>query len=226
MDALFRQHALELDAEHETHERLVKVSRDITVASKRFIFQLLRPQHKEDAAAAAEKAFIQFNEVCRLWRACDAELSDETEFWRHRRALSAGAQEFTEAALLLSYLHGDSMVMMGRAEIEGKVHACSAPHFRLCAEDYLLGVLDATGEVMRAGMNSLADGDVSECERALSFVRAVARFFQAAAPTTLRALGRDAEHKLETLESSVQKLEKALFRARIRKAEHIAPPKA
>lgn len=38
--AAFRQYARELDAKHDRHERIVKRSRDITIESKRIIFQL------------------------------------------------------------------------------------------------------------------------------------------------------------------------------------------
>jgi len=39
---VFRQFQTELDGRHDKHERLVKLSRDITVASKRIIFSLHR----------------------------------------------------------------------------------------------------------------------------------------------------------------------------------------
>jgi len=40
--AVFRLFQTELDRRHDKHERLVKLSRDITVASKRIIFSLHR----------------------------------------------------------------------------------------------------------------------------------------------------------------------------------------
>lgn len=38
--AAFREYAAELDARHDRHERLVKISRDVTIESKRIIFFL------------------------------------------------------------------------------------------------------------------------------------------------------------------------------------------
>lgn len=37
---MFRQYALELDDKHDRYERIVKISRDITIESKRIIFLL------------------------------------------------------------------------------------------------------------------------------------------------------------------------------------------
>lgn len=36
----FRGYCVDLDAKHDRHERLVKISRDITIESKRIIFLL------------------------------------------------------------------------------------------------------------------------------------------------------------------------------------------
>lgn len=38
--AAFRKFAAELDTKHDKHERIVKISRDITIESKRLIFSL------------------------------------------------------------------------------------------------------------------------------------------------------------------------------------------
>ena len=39
---VFRQYQIELDRKHDKHERLVKLSRDVTIESKRIIFLLQR----------------------------------------------------------------------------------------------------------------------------------------------------------------------------------------
>jgi len=219
MEATFAAFAAELDEKHDRWERLVKASRDVTVASKRLIFALLR------GGAGQAKADAQYRDVCKLWRALDAELHSDADFWHYRRAFSPGAQEFVEAAALLVYLREGRLAT--RHEIEAIVHSVLAPgaadtpsRFRLTTEDYLLGVLDLTGEVMRNGLNAISGGDVATCQKALGFIRGIASFFQALALSDVGPLlGREAAQKLDTLRASVTKLETAIFRANLRLAE-------
>lgn len=121
--AAFRQYARELDDKHDRHERLVKRSRDITIESKRIIFQLhsLRPRAgppiaaHDEAAAGPDTASVLRETRERLdqlvlhnFAAIAAEL-DGRDAHQYVRAFSAGLQEFVEALAYWQYVAGERL---------------------------------------------------------------------------------------------------------------------
>jgi len=87
---------------HDKRERIVKISRDITIESKRIIFALHRIKTDEDKASVLAEAARRFTELrSGLWLQLATELLGE-EGEQFLRAYSAGLQEWVEA---LSFYH-------------------------------------------------------------------------------------------------------------------------
>ena len=62
----FKNHRQELDSRHDKHERLVKCSRDVTIASKRIIFNLQRVAGASDTEQIFKEADEKFVTVKEL----------------------------------------------------------------------------------------------------------------------------------------------------------------
>jgi len=107
---IFGDLADQLDARHDKMERIVKLSRDITVESKRIIFHLHRIQHEGEAdmilADVETRLYdIRFN----LWRMVALELKDEDHF-QYLRKYTDGLQEWIEALSFYHYINSNRLI--------------------------------------------------------------------------------------------------------------------
>lgn len=191
----FRNYSNELTMKHDRHERIVKLSRDITIESKRIIFLLhsidSRKQNKEKVLEEARQRLTKLIEV--NFRAVALELRDQ-DVYQFRAAYSPGLQEFIEAYTYMEYLCYED----GEGENETKsvsdwqaiqsvmqyVEESSQPkqidgeemevvplekespkkfQFFVDPTEYILGLSDLTGELMRRCINSLGSGDTDTC---------------------------------------------------------------
>lgn len=98
----------------------------------------------------------------------------------HSRAVTAGFQEFIEALTLCSLI--DKGVIITWPEVQNelqysvkegneeseteRVVVTMLPHV-----DYMLGIADLTGELMRRAINSISNGDSKECIQSCQTVR-------------------------------------------------------
>lgn len=100
----FRDYSRELDDKHDRHERIVKLSRDITIESKRIIFLLHtidgRKNNKEKILEEAKQRLDKVIEI--NFRAVAMELINQDPY-QYRSAYSAGLQEFIEAYTFMEY---------------------------------------------------------------------------------------------------------------------------
>ena len=208
--AEFSAHMANLDAKHDRRERLVKLSRDVTIHSKRAIFLLLRcpPKGNADKTDVRERVIAEaktkINEVHALI-GCIAEELEHDDYWKFARAFSPGMQEFIEAASLMEYLEhervltweklqadlanlprssgassADSVDKLGKggggdsresaaddgsadgagtagADAPAGEEEAAEPAKTICMRvtlnDYVLGISDLTGELMRYAIN-------------------------------------------------------------------------
>lgn len=181
----FQQYRKELDSKHDRHERIVKESRDITIESKRLIFQM----HVIDYGKNNEKEILDDIEnrlnvlVAKKLRKIALELKDQ-EPYQYRYAFTAGIQEFIEAYTFMVYLRN---IFQGENEAqfpdwiaiqdninkiiqETEVNNTDNESneilmFYLEPNDYILGVCDLTGELMRRCINSMGSNDTKTSQR-------------------------------------------------------------
>lgn len=94
----------------------------------------------------------------------------------HSRAVTAGFQEYIEARTLYSLMATKKIITYPECQKEF-VHAITDDDdprtvvTMLPEIDYMLGLADLTGELMRKAINSISSGDSEECIHACQVVR-------------------------------------------------------
>ncbi|KAG2274801.1 hypothetical protein Bca52824_057356 [Brassica carinata] len=160
---------------NEKRERVVKASRDITMNSKKVIFQVHRLS-KDNKEEVLEKAWKDLEAVREQHFARLMKELQGTDFWKLRRAYSPGVQEYVEAATFYKFCVFGTLSTLD--EINSTLLPLSDPsleplHINIL--DYILGLADLTGELMRMAIGSLSDGEVEFAQRICQFVRQIHR---------------------------------------------------
>ncbi|KAJ4384149.1 hypothetical protein N0V86_000994 [Didymella sp. IMI 355093] len=173
--SMFEGFRTELDAHHDRRERIIKASRDITASSKKIIFTLQRVRSVgQPVPPFVHKANAQYwDTIAKQYSAIAADLQSLNA---HRYPqITGGNQEFIEALSFQHYLEHQSLISfdeakakiaeLSRAKVEDKAtgereaaqgEADEAPIVPLTPEDYILGICDMTGELMRFSVTSMA----------------------------------------------------------------------
>ena len=227
-EELFVGYAKRLGDVNDRKDRLAKCSRDLTSASKKLIFRALQSIPGSRPAAGSEKAVAQLLDMRKgllnLFVPIEKELASaeggSATYWHYNRQVSPGVQEFIESYTLLWYLMEGTLVT--REAIQEAVHevlkgalGTTACVVEITEEDYLLGVLDLTGEVMRHGVGA-SSADISVCEKDCAFVAEIDNAFN-----SVSLHGNEFKNKIGTLKNSLRKLEKVLYDYRLSHAETI-----
>ncbi|XP_030369441.1 translin-associated protein X [Scaptodrosophila lebanonensis] len=246
----FRSYASELDSKHDRHERILKLSRDITIESKRIIFLLHsidpRKQNKEKVLEEAKERLTKLINV--NFRAVANELRGQ-DVYQFRAAYSPGLQEFIEAYTYMEYLHSEDgsetvktisdwealqTIMQyedpstkddQRVEqtVEGTVNEQPAAkadgtqkfHFFVDPNEYILGVSDLTGELMRRCINSLGSGDTDTC---MVTCRVLQQFYTGYISLNCQR-ARELWRKIAVMKQSLLKAENVCYNVKVRGGE-------
>ncbi|XP_077865847.1 translin-associated protein X-like [Saccoglossus kowalevskii] len=108
----FRYYQVELDGKHDKHERLVKLSRDVTIESKRIIFLLHRVTSGRAMDDVISEALTKINDITeRCLKKIAIELEDEDPYM-FLRAYTAGLQEYIEAVTFFHYLQTGKLMSL------------------------------------------------------------------------------------------------------------------
>ncbi|KAI9105120.1 hypothetical protein K1719_022836 [Acacia pycnantha] len=219
MKDAFSKYAEYLNNLNEKRERVVKASRDVTMNSKKVIFQVHRMSkyNKEEVLEKAEKdlAAVTNQHVSRLVKELQG-----TDFWKLRRAYSPGIQEYIEAATFYNFCKTGSLLKLD--EINSTLLPLSDPSFeplQINVLDYLLGLADLTGELMRLAIGRISDGELEFAEKICRFVRDIYRDLTLVVP--IMDDSSDMKTKMDTMLQSVMKIENACFGVHVRGSEYI-----
>ncbi|THG94475.1 hypothetical protein EW145_g8129, partial [Phellinidium pouzarii] len=174
----FSAFGAELDEHNDRRERLVKKSRDITILSKKIIFLLHRlvsdtalcgSSAQTSVADAVSQGRKKLAEVQALFRGMRADLAGE-RIWRYQSSVSPGLQEYIEALAFAHYLEHDALITL--VEVQASLSDEHGVYFPLALEEYLLGVSDLTGELMRFAITAIARrGGRTKAREVSAFVR-------------------------------------------------------
>ncbi|KAI0639141.1 Translin [Trametes polyzona] len=216
----------ELDDYNDRRERLIKSSRDITNLSKKLIF-LLHRTVTEDATEtddrvlglrAAARAKGKLSEIQSLFAAMREELVGD-RFWHHQRNISPGLQEYIEALSFAHYL--EHRTLISYAQVQATLSDSDGnPFFTLPVEDYLLGLADLTGELMRFAIAAIPRrGGRQKASDICSFVRACKADFEGLTPYF-----RELRKKQSVTAQSLEKIEDATYAVVVRTSEYDLPP--
>jgi len=263
-----------LDNRHDKRERIVKLSRDITIESKRIIFCLHRIKSEDDKKAVLDEASGRLlNVKNNLWYMLARELEKE-DHYQYIKAYSAGLQEWVEALSFYHYLNFEQLITFSQVEQElvfkeenkedintkvenvdkinvndveekpleeDKDHsedtdkiedgavcmtdtvdkvASSVPGQSLSVtvpqSEYILGLADLTGELMRNAINSLGSGNMDVCFVLLDILQNMSDGFSR---LPRHEAPRDIGQKVYTLKQSCKKVENACYAISVRGSE-------
>ncbi|XP_039639478.1 translin-associated protein X isoform X2 [Perca fluviatilis] len=224
--AAFKVFQQELDTKHDKYERLVKISRDVTIESKRTIFLLHRVTSVPNAEDILNEADVKLDAVRQKIGQIAEELRGEDIFQFHR-AFTAGIQEYVEAVSFLHYIRHRSLISLEEINArlvfmrteKGSAEAVQPGGqvltFQVTPSDYLLGVADLTGELMRMCISSVGNGDIDTPFQLSQFLRQIHDGFSYIGNTGPYEVSK----KLHTLRQSLGKVEDACYALRVRGSE-------
>ncbi|XP_044466409.1 translin-associated protein X isoform X2 [Mangifera indica] len=214
----FVQYADYLNNRNDKRERVVKASRDITSNSKKVIFQVHRISrcNKEEVLKKAEEdlAAVTDQYMSRLVKELQG-----TDFWKLRHAYSPGVQEYVEAAIFCKFCRTGALLNI--EEINASLLQLSEPAiepFQINVLDYILGLSDVTGELMRLAIGRISDGELEFAQQICRFTRDIYRELTLLVP--LMDDGSDMKTKMDTMLQSVVKIENACFSVHLRGSEY------
>ncbi|KAF5197819.1 Translin-associated protein x, partial [Thalictrum thalictroides] len=204
---------------NDKRERLVKASRDITINSKKVIFQVHRvnKNNKDEVLEKAEKDLLNVTNqyIARLVKELQG-----TDFWKLRRAYSPGVASFKTYDL--QFFRPQAGKLLTLAEINTHLLQLSDPSlepFQINVLDYLLGLADLTGELMRLAIGRISDGELEYAEKICQFVRDIYRELTLIVPHMDDNF--EMKKKMETMLQSVVKIENACFSVHVRGSEYM-----
>ncbi|XP_011697151.1 PREDICTED: translin-associated protein X isoform X1 [Wasmannia auropunctata] len=224
----FRAYAAELDDKHDRYERIFKLNRDVGIESKRIIFLLhtIDKESKRNAVLDTAKARLE-NLAQKLFRNIATELDGQDAYQFHR-AYRAGLEEYVEALTFHEYLQNGGMQNWTSLERALMYRTTPSPtdspeqstaremRVMVTPTDYILGIADLTGELMRKCINNLAIGDVSSCYQTCDFVR---KIYIAFLGYTSVVHSNEVNKKIVTLKHSLTKMENACYTIKVRGSE-------
>ncbi|KAL8921695.1 MAG: hypothetical protein Q9208_005624 [Pyrenodesmia sp. 3 TL-2023] len=211
----------ELDEHHDRRERIIKASRDITALSKKIVRQLQSPI----PPPVAKENNTRYDSIRDLFTSIAPDLQG-LNAWRYQRQISGGCQEYVEAISFQHYLETQRLITHQEAQ------NLISEGVELTADDYILGLFDLTGELMRFGITSIATsgalprskgGDGSEGRDILGDLRSLRTSFEgmdtSSSTTDESPLKRDIAKKVGVMKQSVGKVENAVYGMIIRGRE-------
>ena len=153
--------------------------------------------------------------------------------WRYQRQISGGIQEYMEAISFEHYLKHQTLITIEEASklLPGTIE--------LTGDDYVLGIFDLVGELMRFAITAMAttgslpglkaDSGTDEMDLSnpkddrdiLMDLRLLRSSFEALDSTSCggTGLGKDVEKKMEVMKTCVEKVETAVYGMIIRGRE-------
>ncbi|KAF2709490.1 Translin [Pleomassaria siparia CBS 279.74] len=154
--AMFEGFRAELDEHHDRREKIIKASRDITASSKKIIFTLQRVRNLGEPVPQ----FVVKNNT-QYWKTIESQYqsiaADLQGLNRHRyRQITGGNQEFMEALSFHHYLETQTLISYDASAARVATMSGEAGAVELTAEDYILGIFDMVGELMRFSITSMA----------------------------------------------------------------------
>ncbi|KAJ5209899.1 Translin [Penicillium cf. griseofulvum] len=228
--SLFENFRDELDEHHDRRERIIKKSRDITALSKKIIFALqrVRTTNQPLPPKIAQENQTRFDQIHALFEDVVPEQLG-INGWRYQRQISSGIQEFIEAVSFDHYLRTQTLIT--HAECSARV----PPGILVSEEDYLMGLYDLTGEMMRFAVLSLSSGNATNATENTASdekstvassqdgivvdLRAIRAGFEALTMPQRHFMFRDMAKKQDVMQNSVEKVERAAYGIVVRGSE-------
>lgn len=124
------------------------------------------------------------------------ELSEnESYFWMYKYSFSFSIEEFIEGVAFYYYLKHQKLITKRQLQELTRIY--------ITTEDYLLGIMDTTGELMRFSVNSVGIGDKETPFEVMNFLqRTFIEFLK---------LPNQKEDKMKVMKQSLEKCERLCY---------------
>lgn len=136
---------------------------------------------------------------------------------RYQYQISSGIQEFVEAVLFQHYLETQSVLPF--EDCAQRIPS----HVLLTEQDYILGLFDMTGELMRFAITQLATRESMSQSgghpQILTVLQDLRRHLEELDVTGMYGLKKQVDQKMGTLRASVEKVENAVYSMTVRGKE-------
>ncbi|KAK8179018.1 Translin [Phyllosticta citribraziliensis] len=148
---MFELFRAELDDHHDRRERTIKASRDITAASKKIVRKLGQPVPPNVTKANAP----YWDTITKTYAAISKDLQGLNAY-RYARNITGGHQEFMESLSFQHYLETQTLISYEESSRRLAELGSEGGPIMLTPEDYILGVFDMIGELMRFSITAMA----------------------------------------------------------------------
>ncbi|KAF2741545.1 translin associated factor X [Polyplosphaeria fusca] len=151
--AMFEGFRKDLDEHHDRRDKIAKASKDITASSKKMQVGLLMCK---SLSPKDEKAKNQHYEaIANQYKSIKSDLEALNTF-RYANNITGGNQEFVEAISFEHYLRTQLLITYADASARISKMGDAGGFAELSPEDYMLGILDLTGELMKYAIGGIA----------------------------------------------------------------------
>ncbi|KAK7431201.1 hypothetical protein QQZ08_002241 [Neonectria magnoliae] len=209
---MFEDFRNELDEHHDRRERIIKASRDVTAQSKKIIFSLQRVKqlNKEPPPHIQQDIDTRLEEISKLLNGVAPDLQSINRY-RYTSPLRC-LEEFIEALSFAHYLRHQTLITLEESQ------AAMPADIILTPNDYMYGVFDLFGELMRfATVTTAQTGELAgrEGRNILGDIQELGCAFEMlpAVPT------KDFRGKMSAGRQSVKKVEKLGYGLVVRGSE-------
>lgn len=199
----------ELDKHHDRRQKIIKVDRDVTALSKKIIFSLQRVGALNQPipariASENEKRIKEIKEMLTT-------IEDDVRGIRRQRYNLSCLEEFVEAVSFAHYLQYQTLISPEQAQ------ALLEVDIPLSNLDYVFGVFDLTGEMMRfataiTALSGALPSDATGQRTILIDLQNVSSMLQIVPPLKVRGYNK----KVDVMIEQVQKIERVGYGVRVR----------
>lgn len=220
-----------VDEDQDKRERIIKASRDITALSKRMIFSLHRVYKVPRVQQFKQLENIrdkQLSQIQKIWfERISVEFNYEDRVQRcnikdrFSKFAFPGLEEYIEAVSFLEFLESDTLITIDKLQTMLTKQNEDEAIMPIRPLEYLGGLGDLTGELMRMAIQLLGVADLTLIERIVELIKSVKRVLE-------DNLGHfnSLHQKLKTLDNSLKKIEDTRYMYEVRKAEFKDNPEA
>ncbi|OUC47497.1 translin family protein [Trichinella nativa] len=178
---LVNAYANEMDAVYDKRERILKASQEITVSSKRVICLLHRcvNENEENGWKIFEQAVEKLKSLANDQFKTVAFVLKDEYCDRYEKYYSSGLQEYIEAWSFLNFLQYKKLITLFEIRQLLQYEFCDDGNVRLrqihiSYFDYLMGITDLAGELMRYAVVS-SNSDIVSVNNIYNFMAGVYR---------------------------------------------------
>ncbi|KAI8059824.1 Translin [Thamnidium elegans] len=201
-----------LDAHHDRRERIIKVSRDITAQSKKMIFALHRATqgNSNDKFKDVDK---KQQEIMLLFKKLAVDIQD-LNYHRYAKSFSGAFEEFIEAVAFYHFLIHQTVIT--KDQVDDYFKEAGQQWLPVKTQDYILGLADFTGELMRYAIYVVSAGKYDQAMIICKLLNKIDIDFELIAASYLPLLFK----KMGALKGSIKKVEQACYTFQIRGSEY------